>query len=84
MTEQTELQALITQLTERISALESQVASLQASREIPEEEMVAIGAAVSAFLGYQAKIKAVRFSSRRSWTGESMRSLHNRSVPMSR
>ncbi len=60
-----ELKAQLTALTKRIAQLEKQVASL--SKEIPEDHIVAIAAAVAGYLGHRAKIRAVRFSSTRGW-----------------
>lgn len=60
-----ELKAQLTALTKRIAQLEKEVATL--SKEIPEDHIVAIAAAVAGYLGCRAKIRQVRFSSTRGW-----------------
>ena len=68
-------------LTERVEKLEAQVVRLQKTQRIPEEDLVAISAAVAAYLGHDAKVRAVRFNQSSSWTREARRSVHNRAVP---
>lgn len=75
-----DLQALVTELSQRLTALEGEVADLKANQQIPEDVMVAISAAVAAFLGHKAKVKAVRLRSSHSWSHESRGRLHNRQV----
>ncbi|PIF05033.1 MAG: hypothetical protein CSA63_00065 [Propionibacterium sp.] len=71
---------LIAQLTARLAELESDVARLKETQRIPEDHLVAIAAAVAAFLGHKAKIKAVRFPRRRVWVAETRLQGHNRQV----
>ncbi|WP_347347228.1 hypothetical protein [Nigerium sp.] len=76
-----ELQALVADLTTRLSALEGQVSELRSNEEISEDTMVAISAAVAAFLGHKAKVRAVRLHGSRGWAQEGRERVHDRSVP---
>ena len=68
----------------KVDALESRIASLEAKQQIPEEDLVAIGAAVAAYLGHKAKVKAVRFSHQSRWAAATRGRVHDRSVPHAR
>ncbi|MGO4957245.1 hypothetical protein ACTQ49_08230 [Luteococcus sp. Sow4_B9] len=74
------LQALVAELSERLTALEDRVATLEGNQQIPDDVMVAISAAVAAFLGHKATVKAVRLRNSRSWSTEARGRVHNRSV----
>lgn len=71
-------------LIEKVGALESRIASLEAKQQIPEEDLVAIGAAVAAYFGHKAKVKAVRFSQQSRWAAATRGRVHDRSVPHAR
>lgn len=75
-----DLRALVQQLAARVDDLESQVADLQACRAVPDDVMVAIGAAVSAYLGYNAKVRAIHVRGGSRWAVETRRQVHDRSV----
>ena len=75
-----QLEALVAELTERLSALEGEVATLKANQQVPDDVMVAISAAVAAYLGHKATVKAVRLKTGRNWSTESRGRVHNRSV----
>lgn len=75
-----DLQALVAELSARLTALEAEVAEFKASQRIPDDVMVAISAAVSAYLGHKATVKAVRMRGGRSYAAESRGRMHNRSV----
>lgn len=75
-----DLQALVGELTKRLEALEGEVATLKASQAIPEDVMVAISAAVAAFLGHDAKVRAVHMRGGRNFAVESRGTVHNRRV----
>ena len=79
-TDTADLQALVAELTARLTALEGQVATLQGNQKVPDDVMVAISAAVAAFLGHKATIKAVHFRPARNWTTEARGRVHTRSV----
>ena len=62
-TEQAELLALVRSLADRIEQLEAEVASLRGEQApgVPEDVVIAISAAVAAFLGHRAKVKQVHY-----------------------
>ncbi|MEL4357657.1 MULTISPECIES: hypothetical protein [unclassified Luteococcus] len=75
-----QLQELVADLSQRLTALEAEVASLKANQQIPEDVMVAISAAVSAYLGHNAKVKAVHLRNRSNWATETRGRAHFRAV----
>ncbi|GAA1390370.1 hypothetical protein [Luteococcus peritonei] len=75
-----QLEALVAELSQRLEALEGEVATLKANQQIPDDVMVAISAAVAAYLGHKATVKAVRLKTGRNWSTESRGRVHNRSV----
>ena len=64
-----ELLVAIRELTERVAALEAEVAAVRARQEqdIPEEVVLAISAAVASFLGHRAKVKQVHYRTGQAW-----------------
>ena len=63
-----EMRAEITALTLRVNALELAAAKLAATpAPVSEEDMVAISAAVAAFLGVRARIRQVRLVLSSAW-----------------
>ena len=63
-----EMRAEITALTLRVNALELAAAKLAATpAPVSEEDMVAISAAVAAFLGVRARIRQVRLVHSSAW-----------------
>ncbi|HHT13842.1 MAG TPA: hypothetical protein GX013_11880 [Propionibacterium sp.] len=76
-----ELRDLVAQLSEKVQGLEAQVADLQATKEIPEADLVAIGAAVAAYFGHKAKVRAIRYGSQTRWAAATRTRVHDRSVP---
>lgn len=64
-----ELLAAVRELTERVAALEAEVAAVRARQEqdIPEEVVIAISAAVASFLGHRAKVKQVHYRTGQAW-----------------
>lgn len=63
-----ESDTLVAELTARLEALEAQVEALKKHhRGVPEDVLLAITAAVSAFLGHKGKIKQVHFRGPGSW-----------------
>ncbi|WP_040158599.1 hypothetical protein [Nigerium massiliense] len=77
-----ELQALVADLTARLSALEGEVATLkqQQTEEVPEDVLVAISAAVSAYLGFKATVRAVRLRGNSNWALQARRAAQDRQV----
>ena len=76
-----ELRDLVAQLSEKVQGLEAQVADLQATKEIPEADLLAIGAAVAAYFGHKAKVRAIRYGSQTRWAAATRTRVHDRSVP---
>lgn len=74
------LRALVAQLVQRVNDLEAQVADLEGHQALPEDLVVAIGAAVSAYLGYNAKVRAIHVRGGSRWAIETRRQVHDRSV----
>lgn len=79
-----QLQEAVAALTEKVVTLEAKVAALEAKQEIPEAHLVAIGAAVAAYFGHKAKVRAIRYGSQSRWAAASRSRVHDRSVPHSR
>lgn len=67
-----QLLELIGQLTTRLDAAEAEIAELRkrSDASIPEDVVIAISAAVSAFLGNKGKVKAVRYQRHRTWAAQ--------------
>ncbi|WBT09462.1 hypothetical protein PAB09_03840 [Corynebacterium sp. SCR221107] len=67
-----ELLALVENLTKRLDAAESEIAELRrrSDASIPEDVIIAISAAVSAFLGNRGRVKAVKFARHRTWAAQ--------------
>lgn len=59
-----ELIALVDKLSRQVTKLEAKIAELNATRPVPEEDLVVIAAAAAAYMGYKGKIKAIQFSGR--------------------
>jgi len=76
-----ELQEQVQALTERLASVEAQLAALNSDKKIPEEHLVVIGAAIAAYMGHKAKVRAVRFRHQESWPAAARGRVHNRSVP---
>jgi len=55
-----ELQEAVRRLTERVAELESSLQEQEAAG-VPEEVVIAISAAVAAYLGHRAKIKQLHY-----------------------
>lgn len=79
-----EMQEQLAALTERIATLEAQLAALNENQEIPEQDLVAIGAAVAAYFGHKAKVRAVRFGQQTRWAAATRTRTHDRYVPHAR
>jgi len=63
-----EMRAEIASLTQRVNALELGAAKLAATpAPVSEEDMIAISAAVAAFLGVRARIRQVRLVHSSAW-----------------
>ena len=76
-----ELRDAVAALTEQVADLQEKVAKLEAQQEIPEADLIAIGAAVAAYFGHKAKVRAIRYGSQNRWAAASRNRIHDRSVP---
>ena len=80
-----ELRATIASLTEQMRALQARVDALEDHHdEVPEADLVLIGAAVAAYFGHKAKVRAIRYGSQSRWAAASRGRVHDRTVPHSR
>lgn len=80
-TQYQELRDAVAALTEKVTELEGKVARLEAMQEIPEADLIAIGAAVAAYFGHKAKVRAIRYGSQSRWAAASRNRVQDRSVP---
>lgn len=64
-----ELKALVGKLAARLDVVEAELAEVKrrTEQEIPEDVLLAISAAVSAYMGNKGKVKAVQLSRHRTW-----------------
>ncbi|MEZ5084877.1 MAG: hypothetical protein R2722_01015 [Tessaracoccus sp.] len=76
-----ELDEKLLALTERVATLEARLAVLEAKQQVPEEDLVLIGAAVAAYFGHKARVRAVRFGSQTRWAAATRTRVHDRTVP---
>ena len=73
-----ELLEAVKALTSRVEELETEIKSIQLlnAQNVPEETMVAIAAAVAAYLGHRAKRRQAHFTRSASWQSTTRRSQH--------
>lgn len=77
MADEAELLDLVKSLTERIEGMEIKIKALELHcQDVPEETMVAIAAAVAAYLGHRAKRRQPHFTTGRNWASNTRRSQH--------
>ncbi len=80
-----ELRATVESLTRQLQELQARVHALEGHHDqIPEADLVLIGAAVAAYFGHKAKVRAIRYGSQSQWAAASRGRVHDRSVPHSR
>ena len=80
-----ELKVTIDQLVEQMRTLQKRVDELEGQHEqIPHTDLVLIGAAVAAYFGHKAKVKAIRYGTQNRWAAATRGRVHDRSVPHSR
>ena len=63
-----ELAGLVQRLQARVDNLEARLTELRDTRPVPEEDLMAIAAAASAYLGYKGKVRAVSYANRTGWS----------------
>ena len=73
-----ELLEAVKALTSLVEELETEIKSIQLlnAQNVPEETMVAIAAAVAAYLGHRAKRRQAHFTRSGSWQSTTRRSQH--------
>lgn len=78
-----ELVDLVFDLKKRLKVAEQEIAELKlrSDVEIPEDVLMAISAAVSAYLGNKGKVKAVRFSRHRTWAAQGRQAVQSSHTP---
>ena len=80
-----ELKVIVAQLAEQMEALQARVDHLEGHHDqIPHGDLVLIGAAVAAYFGHKAKVKAIRYGSQNRWAAATRGRVHDRSVAHSR
>ncbi|GAA1473633.1 hypothetical protein P4N68_08430 [Corynebacterium felinum] len=77
-----ELATLVTELSARLEAAEAEIAELRrrSDASIPEDVIIAISAAVSAFLGNKGRVKAVSYSRHRTWAAQGRQTVQQRKL----
>ena len=78
-----ELLATVNALAARVESLESELAAVRAElppREVPEEVVIAISAAVAAFLGHRARLTQVHYRTSQSWAQQGRDAVQRRNV----
>ena len=72
-----ELLELVTGLTDRVTQLEFEIKQLRLlNAEVPEDTMVAIAAAVAAYLGHRARRRQAHFTTSAIWQSGTRRRQH--------
>lgn len=75
MSQDAELLDLVNALTQRIDGLEIKIKQLELQgNDVSEETLIAIAAAVAAYLGHRAKRRQPYFSTGPNWTANTRRS----------
>ncbi|MFT4108549.1 hypothetical protein [Propionicimonas sp.] len=75
--DEAELLELVRGLTERVEGLEAKIKRLEVhADDVPEETLVAIAAAVAAYLGHRARRRQPHFTTGRNWASNTRRSQH--------
>ena len=73
-----ELLELVRALTDRVEAMEIEIKQLRLlNDEVPEETMVAIAAAVAAYLGHRARRRQAHFTTSAIWQSGTRRRQHS-------
>ena len=78
-----ELLAAVEALTARVDGLQAELAAVRSELprpEVPPEVVLAISAAVAAFLGHRARLKAVRYSTNPAWQQQYRTAVQRRNV----
>ena len=75
-----ELLAAVRKLTDRVEGLEAEIKSIKLlnAQNVPEETVVAIAAAVAAYLGHRAKRRQAHFTRSTAWQSTTRATQHDR------
>ena len=75
-----ELLAAVKKLTDRVEGLEAEIKSIKLlnAQNLPEEVVVAISAAVAAYLGHRAKRRQAHFTRSTAWQTTTRATQHDR------
>ena len=75
-----ELLAAVKKLTDRVEGLEAEIKSIKLlnAQNVPEEVVVAIAAAVAAYLGHRAKRRQAHFTRSTAWQSTTRATQHDR------
>lgn len=70
--DQKQLAELVEKLSKRLDTVEAELKELRArsDADIPEDVLLAISAAVSAYMGNRGKVKAVKLHRHRTWAAQ--------------
>ncbi|HOQ53320.1 MAG TPA: hypothetical protein PLF56_06865 [Micropruina sp.] len=72
-----ELLEMVKALTDKVTAMEVEIKQLRLlNADVPEETMVAIAAAVAAYLGHRAKRRVAHFTTSAIWQSGTRRRQH--------
>ena len=73
-----ELLELVRSLQDRVNTLEGEIKSIKLlnAQNVPEDVIIAISAAVAAYLGHKAKRRAGHFTRSAAWQSTTRRSQH--------
>lgn len=79
--EQKQLEELVEKLSTRLDTVEAELAELRrrSDADISEDVLMAISAAVSAYLGNRGKVKAVKLHRHRTWAAQGRQRVQNHS-----
>ncbi len=75
--------AAVNALGARVESLESELAALRAEmppREVPEDVVIAISAAVAAFLGHRARLTQIHYRTSQTWAQQGRAAVQRRNV----
>lgn len=70
---------LLRAVNERLEQIESRLDGLE-NQDVPDDVVIVICAAVAAYLGHKAKVKAIHFSRPGSWAQQGRQAVQSRAV----
>lgn len=75
-----ELRSQLAAMQDKVDAFDQYVADWAKQREIDEDTLLAISAAVAAALGHKAKIRQIHFGSGQGWSAAGRAAVQDRTV----